>query len=386
MTDKNISLEKFVYMKFLYTCFLAFILPGSMICQIVIDTITSANPGDTIIRYRDLAPEGVEITDGGDDQLWQWTLSDSLVQIASFDTNDRLTDFPFATIKMTENTVQNYYHINQINWGIQGFVAEDPLGLGLSISSFYSPAFAQEYVPVGFQDTVVQLFAVYSGIPLSVIPDSILNTLPVVPDSLRLKVSSVVLDDVDASGILEINNNSVEVLRQRRENRIAIAIEAKVSILPWVDITTLILDLIDSLPGGIDLSDTIVSYRFLAPGYALPVAVLAVNDDNFVGSVLYQADVLSAVKDIVFEASEIQIFPNPTSGEINIVIDNADHIVDRVIVSDIMGRMIQINRVDNYQGRMQLQLGEMSSGLYFLTMIDRGGKLLGTGKVSLIDN
>lgn len=372
-------------MKTLGTLLFALVFPGWLLSQVAIDNITYAYPGDTIVRFVDLAPSGVEITDAGGDQQWEWTLSDTSKQIAVFDTNDRRDEYPFATIKMTENLVENYFTINDINWGLQGFVAGDPVGLGLVVSSFYVPAFSQEYAPVGFQDTVIQVFAVYTGIPLSVIPDTVLEMLPVQPDSLRLKVSSLVLDDIHAWGTLDINGTATEVLRQRRENRIAIAVEAKVSILPWVDVTSLLLDFVDSLPGGISLTDTIVSYRFLAPGYALPVAVLAVDNDTVL-SVVYQADVISALKDVVFTPADINIFPNPSSGEINISLPDSDHRVDRIIVSDMTGRLVQVNQVVSDRELVQIRLDGFSSGMYFLTLIDKEGMLLGTGRVSLIDN
>jgi|GEM_PF-3253777 len=386
MAGKNIPLEKIVNMKTLSALLITFLIPFGLMSQVAIDTITYAYPGDTIVRYADLTPENVEITDAGGDQLWQWMLSDSLVQIASFDTNDRKTDYPFATIKMTENLRESYFFINDINWGLQGFVAEDPVGLGLVVSSFYSPAFSQEYAPVVFEDTVVQVFGVFTGIPLSIIPDSVLETLPVIPDSLRLKVSTLVIDDIDAWGELEINGSSIDVLRQRRENRIAIAVEAKVSILPWVDITDLLLDFVDSLPGGITLTDTFVSYRFLAPGYEMPIADLTVDDDNVVTSVVFQADVLSANREVVFTSSEIKIFPNPTSGEINISLENSEHDIDRIVIMDLAGRLVQVNQIISNQDIFNVRLTDVPDGMYFLTLIDAEGKLLGSSKVSLIDN
>jgi Secretion system C-terminal sorting domain len=385
LSSKNLSLEKITHMKTLSTLFLAIVFPGWLIGQVSIDTITYAYPGDTIVRYVDLAPEGVEITDAGGDQEWHWTLSNSLTRIAVFDTNDRMDEFPFATIKMTEGIVENYFFINDINWALQGFVAEDPVGMGLVVSSFYTPAFSQEYAPIAFEDTIVQVFAVYTGIPLSVIPDTILDGLPVQPDSLRVKVSTIVIDDADAWGALGINETSMLVLRQRRESRIAIAIEAKVSILPWVDVTSLILDFIDSLPGGISLTDTTVLYRFLAPGFALPLAEVTVDNDT-VRSVVFQGDILSALKDIVFAPSEINIFPNPASGEINLSLLDSDRRVDRIIVSDLNGRLVQSDRVFSDQDIIQIRLDGVPGGLYFLTLFDEEGKMLGTGKVSLIDN
>jgi len=385
MAAKKDTFGKNINMKTLSILFFAIVFPGLMISQVIINSITYAFPGDTIVRYLDLAPEGVEITDAGGDQNWEWTLSQGVTQVAAFDSNDRMADFPFATVKMTEAAAENYYAINDINWGLQGFVAEDPVGLGINVASFYSPSFSQEYAPVIFEDTIIQVFAVYTGIPLSVIPDTLLEMLPVVPDSLRLKVSSLVFDDIDAWGTLSINGNSIDVLRQRRENRVAIAVEAKVSILPWVDITDLLLDLVDSIPGGIALSDTVVSYRFLAPGFGLPIADLAVNNDT-VRSVVFQAAMLSALHDVVFTPSEINIFPNPTTGEINISLPDSEHNVERIIISDLSGRLIKVEQVFSGQDQMQIRLDGVTSGLYFLTLVDNSGKVLGTGKVSLIDN
>jgi len=380
-------------MKILNALLIAVVFPALVSSQVIIDSITTVDPGDDILQFLDLAPEGVEITSPGENQTWDWTLSEAVEQIAVFDTNDRMDEFPFATIKMTEGAVESYYFISDTTttWELQGFVAEDPVGLGLNVTSFYTPAFSQEYAPVLYEDSVVQVFAVYTGIPLTVIPDTLLDMLPVRPDSLRLKVSTLVLDDIDAWGNLHIEGTSgevvqsVDVLRQRRETRIAIAIEAKINIFPWVDVTSLLLDLVDSLPGGIALNDTIVAYRFLAPGYALPIAELTVDNDT-VRSVLYQAEIIVALKNVVLEPSDIKIFPNPSSGEINISVSGTDRIVDRVIVHDLTGRLVCALETNGYQELIQIRMNSFPGGMYFLTLIDEEGILIGTGKVCLIDN
>jgi hypothetical protein len=369
-------------MKSIFTLLVAFALPGWLLSQVSIDTITPAFPGDTIVRYVELAPEGVEITAPGGDQSWTWTLSSAVTQVAVFDSNDRQDAFPFATVKLTEGAFVNYVQINDINWGMQGFVADDPLGMGLSVTSIYEPEFSIDYAPFKYEDTIVQVFGIFTGIPLSVIPDSILETLPIQPDSLRVKVSNVVIDAADAWGTLDINGSVKDVLRQRRETRIAIGFEAKISILPWVDITDLIFDAIDSLPGGISLTDTFVQYRFLAPGYGFPIAEVSVDNDTVQG-IVFQAEVIAALKDIVYTPAEINIYPNPTTGDINITLPENDRKVDHVFVVDLTGRMIHSARVSG-QELIQFKLDGVPNGMYFMVLIDDAGAVLGTGKVSLL--
>ena len=369
-------------MRSLLTCILmipVIYLPG----QITIDFITFPPPGDSITRFTDLTPEGVTVTEPGGDQLWQWTLSDQLQFQVRFDTNDRPDLFPFADIKATSGLGSDYYQITSEQWNLLGENGLDPLGFGFDVASFYLPGQRVESAPLAYGDSLEQQFDVYTGIPLSFIPDSLLELLPVVPDSMRARVNTFQRDDVDAWGVLEINGEPLDVLRQRRELRLAIAIEAKISILPWADVTDLLINYFDFLPFEVNLNDTLLSYRYLAPNYGMPVAEVFI-DSNTVASVEYQTEILSSSEDVRPELQRFTVFPNPSSGLVTVDWSEIEAGVGRILIIDMNGRLVSHARTDG-NTNFELNLVDESPGIYAVTLWDSAGRLLGIQKVQIMN-
>jgi hypothetical protein len=81
-----------------------------------------------------------------------------------------------------------------------------------------------------------------------------------------------------------------------------------------------------------------------------------------------------------FRTSDINVFPNPTRGDVNIQFNNSK--VSKITVFDITGRMIQSIEQD-FQGDVQLKLNEQEKGVYTIQLHTENGVV--TKKVLLID-
>lgn len=366
-------------MKFTSTLLCSFICLIAS-AQVTIDFITFPPLGDSIMRFVDPAPQ-IEVTEPGPNQDWVWTLNDQLPLTVAFDSNDREDVFPLARYKVQGPGLASYYTITDEQWNLLGTIGEDPVGFGIDVITQNSPGFRQEYAPIMYADTFIQRVDQFTGIPLSVIPDSLLDLLPLVPDSMRTKVSSVTRDEVDAWGTLSINGNEpIDVLRQRRVQRIEIAIEAKISILPWQDITNLILNYLDFLPEDFELVDTFVNYRYLAPNYGFPMADIAVANDTISG-VTYQQEILSSLDKPKLALYDISVFPNPAYGYVNIELPENESVM-RLMVIDAMGRPVSHVR-GLRPGVERVDVSSLPAGLYLLTIWDEGNILMGTSRLTI---
>ena len=85
-----------------------------------------------------------------------------------------------------------------------GYYGADPIGLGLNLVSKYNPPIVERRAPMQFFD----VNSLNSGLLLpfskDILPDTLLQLLPFIPDSLRIRIAINRLDVVDAWGNLAI--------------------------------------------------------------------------------------------------------------------------------------------------------------------------------------
>lgn len=74
---------------------------------------------------------------------------------------------------------------------------------------------------------------------------------------------------------------------------------------------------------------------------------------------------------------QAHIYPNPTTGLVNIVLENAEYINDyNLIVHNTLGQQVHIQQVE-----MVIDLGHLQTGMYLLTIQDNEGKLISQQKL-----
>lgn len=366
-------------MRYTFKLFLFAVLSGPMTGQVTIDDLMMPMAGDSVELFVDPAPSpDIVITEPGGDEYWLWILGDALSQSVVFDTNDRTDLFPFANMKATTMAFENYYDIRDDAWLLSGQVGQDPFGLGLNVNLFYQPGFREYYAPVAYEDSLSQSFDLFTGIPLSLVPDSILSGLPLIPDSMRARIITQVVDKVDAWGTLNINNGEAEALRVMREQRVAIRVEAKISILPWTDVTDLLVDFLDFLPFDINLNDTLVSYQYLAPGYTLPLAEVTIDSAGVVNSVTYQQPLVSSVREIA-DLAALDVYPNPASDLVTVTLNKE---ATQMRIYDLSGVLVKSFDVMSEQ-KMDISTHDLPPGIFLVTTWNNAGMLTGMEKLSV---
>jgi hypothetical protein len=83
--------------------------------------------------------------------------------------------------------------------------------------------------------------------------------------------------------------------------------------------------------------------------------------------------------------ASIRIYPNPSSDKINIDLPNLDQAVtsdiDAIELYDMVGQKLKTTPTD---GHVSIQVGDLSSGLYLIAILDKGGKRKVVGKIEVV--
>jgi hypothetical protein len=76
--------------------------------------------------------------------------------------------------------------------------------------------------------------------------------------------------------------------------------------------------------------------------------------------------------------NSLQVFPNPTTGNLNVSLDieKSSDLIFKVV--DIQGKVVYNERIENTLiglNQNELQLGNLSNGVYFLQVLTDGAQL-----------
>ena len=79
------------------------------------------------------------------------------------------------------------------------------------------------------------------------------------------------------------------------------------------------------------------------------------------------------------ETRDLEIFPNPTTDEINILLEN----IDKVDVFNVLGERMITKSFDQNTNSTKLSLGAFKKGTYFINIRSKNGKAY-SRKISLV--
>lgn len=295
------------------------------------------------------------------------------------------TSFPTATaVTITPEGGEFYYQMNTNELLELGVFGEDPVVGFLEVDGVYSQPISIRRTPLVYGSTAAQMSGLFFPIPLALVPDSLLNELPIQPDSLRLNISIQRQDEVDAWGTLEVNQVVYDVLRERREEVRRIGVEALLPFVGWQDVTPLIQALLPG--GGIGVADTIVSYNFFNDQEKEPIAVVNMSDDNEPLSIEYIATDVTTSNPL-HRHSELSVTasPNPGIGILEFRFQGAPADRYRIKIRNIVGQSLWEEEVYvDGKGRLSADLTHLNRGTYFYTVYDSNGKPLLTQRVVFI--
>ncbi len=371
---------------FIFTLF-SFHLMG----QITVTSTTFPTVGDTLRTAVDGAPEGILITAPGGNQIWdfsslQGVTAEALVLPASAGANADL--FPNANLLFPVGSDatggETYASTNASLYQLTGYVGPDPANLGINVRVPFSPQIVERRAPMNFFDINNTEYAILVALPTDSLPGEITNDLPIVPDSIRLRVASTRTDVVDGWGTLTIPGGTYEVLREKRTEVRETVVEARVGIGPfatWVDVT-------EFLGGEFLGPDTLTTYVFVSDQEKENIAEVTVTNDEAETpvAVTYKSnDVVTNVRYVNTGRADIFAYPNPAINNVrinflNIAPGNYTFRVFNILGKEVVNKKYQIsgNRT------VGINIDTLQKGTYLYNLTDARGKVLKTKRLMVI--
>ncbi len=107
---------------------------------------------------------------------------------------------------------------------------------------------------------------------------------------------------------------------------------------------------------------------------------VAQSDDSTVGTEIFRFNDSSlTIENVLSPLSDIQLYPNPTSGDINIQFDSKENRDLEIIVTDIQGRVMYTEKRKaqaNTENTINIPCTNFASGTYICNVKDKSGRLL----------
>lgn len=364
-----------------------FLISSSLWGQITVSNAVFPQAGDTLFTRIDVTPMiNFQPKEGMQNWVFNGLSSPALVE-----TIFRDPDFGSSTffnnanmVNILDNGPEYYYRADDTSFVELGYYGVDPFVGFIMVNARYSQPLILRHAPLNFGDVHQQSTDLLIPISSEIIPDTLLSSLPVRPDSLRLRVGIQRNDTVSAFGTLTLNQVNFEVLQEKRIEERSIYFDAKVPFLGWQDITQFIATEFPQFGAG--TMDTITSYYYFSEGVQEPVAVVNVDDRDTPQRVEFKdMQVTSSTRVYNLKDIEITASPNPGIGLIEFRVKNAPLGNYKVKVRNIIGQSLW-EKSFFIQGKEELNvdLTHLKRGTYFYTLIDENGNSLITKRLIII--
>jgi len=354
-------------MKYFYL--LSFLLLASGIKAQTITSLSVPKANSETSYYTALDADYYEISKKGNNQDWDIarisggiTTSTKYEDVALGQYKDL---YPQANLFVSEaGSGEVYYISDDSGLRILGSPMESFLNPGVIEKGNLSVPIFEIKTPMNLGDQLNQTAFININIPISIIPDSILETLPIQPDSLRVMIENNYNYECSGKGTLKLPGRDFTALQQTATVTTVARLEAKVPFFGWQDVSSLV-DF--GLGLGEENTSTIIS--FWSPDHVGYIAQFEKNENTGEinpGKYTTDGTILDAKDGI--KAPEFTIYPNPftTSFSANIegnlpdleiqIIDNNGRVMMKKLF--VSGETINTN--------------ELAAGSYTATITSQG--------------
>lgn len=366
---------------------LIFTCPWAVWSQITITQESWPSIGDTLFTAVDNLPPDFLMDVGEGKQSWDFTSLQAPFAIGSrfrnAGTGEASSSFRTSRIVMDIGTdLEGYYRKKDNQLLLQGFYGADPLGIGIKTMGRYLPALIERRSPMNYldvHDTQSNLLLLFSADDL---PNSLLQKLPITPDSVRIKIEIDRQDVVDSWGTLTIPGGIYDVLREKRIETKHATLEVKLNYVGWQDVTEEVMSNVDFL--GVK---TNVHYYYFSDTVMEPVAIVTVDDNNNVTKVAYKAnETQKNVQSIRNLKPGVYAFPNPAIVNVRFEFSNLPPGKYDLKIHNILGVeewtkeyvITQKNHIE------KVDISSLKKGTYLYTLSDSTGKVITTRRLIVV--
>lgn len=357
-------------------------------------TLTNASfpaVGDTLFTALDNLPSGIDIGSAGGAQSWNFTTLQAPVTLQNIvrpsSEGQASARFPDADAVMGfENIGEGYYKFQEDKIQLIGLAGQDIVNLGLNLNTRLHPALTDRRAPVDFQDTFDEQTNVNYSFAAEDLPSFILDSLPITPDSFRIRLNIHRSDVADAWGAITIPGGIYDVLRIKRVQVQNVRIDAQLSFFGWQDITDIVLQFLD----GFDevFGETLLNqYLFMSNEAKEPIAVVTMNADNTApASVAYKSNFLiNKLEDQGHVTPGVTAYPNPAVINVRFAFTHLSPGPYQLNIYNVLGARVWHQTYDIWGDQSEkVDISRFSKGTYLYQLVDRKNKILTTKRLVVI--
>ena len=371
----------------LLAVFSAFCIHAS--AQITITSATFPAAGDSLRSSIDLNPDvsNSPASPPGGNQTWDFNnlqQDQPSVQVyAAASTGMFDMDFPGSELVSVGDQGETYFNVTNTAFQVMGYSGGDPTGFGLDITARFQPAFDERRSPLNFFDIATQETNLSLPFSTNLLPDSLFTGLPIVPDSIRVRINTQRLEVVDGWGNCKIPGGEYDVLRQKRTEYTTTNLDVYLGFLGWIDIGSL---------GGAGFgdflgTDTTITFRFLSGTEKVEIAVATMSNDlSTVERIRYKDNMVVAAPEVDAPGTAtIQAFPNPAIEWVRFDCANLPSEDYTLKIFNIVGKVVW---KEDYQlsgnKSITLNLSEFRKGTYLYSLTDGKGNNIGTKRLVVL--
>lgn len=334
--------------------------------QITITYNDMPGNGDFFVQaVSDVIDTSLSAGDAGEDIFWDFSQL-TFNQIDSVIFYDPIlspyySDFPEANLCMSSSDI-NYGYIvgNNDEFTIVGIVAVmgDTMKIHTQMRKFLFPLTYQiEFADTNqFLDSTMFFGQEYNGVYV---------------DSINMVVTNESYNLVDGWGILKTPLDSAEVLRIQ-----TLSIEKS-------EIQAHVLDTIYGFPIDYWMPvqstvDTSYEYAWIANGVGYPLMEMTVENDTVVQTKFKYDPLLVGCEKITDIKNNVNIYPNPSNGEINLA---SDIEMSKIMIYSIDGKLITEKQINNNRYKFN---NNLNSGTYIYQVYDSQNQIIKRDKLFII--
>lgn len=363
--------------------------------QITVTNATFPVAGDTLRYAYDESPANINpATPPGGNQAWIFSnlaadLTDEFIYKAASN-GVHAADFPGADLLLDGTTGETYYNVTANKLEVLGYAGGDPTGFGVNVLAKFSPAYIERKSPLNFFDINPVTTNLNLPFATSALPDTLLGNLPIVPDSIRVRIQTDRLEVVDGWGTCQIPGGTYPVLRMKRTEYTTTNLDAYISSpfpLGWIDLSQFLGGGGGGNIGQFLGTDTTVTFRFLSGTEKEEIAVATMSPDlSTVTRLRYKNNLTSAapVIDSPGNAS-VSAFPNPAVDWVRFDCSNLAPDEYTLKIFNIIGKVVW---KETYQlsgtRSIRVELDNFKKGTYLYSLSDKKGNIIGTKRLVVL--
>jgi len=328
-------------MKQIFT-FLLFMSVLSISAQISISKFSLPYLGATLKTYVDVETN-VDVGTTGGPHEWDFTglQKTNYTEVNLEDPTSGSVPVAAATFVIKSNDLlEQYYTINEEGIDEIFIKTVDPVLMTFEISNGYAINPKYRKATILYDATYESGSRLEAALAFDQLPDTLTSGIGIDIDSIRFNTNFDRTDKIDAYGVVKLPDGDWNALRETSTSIRSVTIDILIPILGWIEAPPEILATFLGDFGEFLNPDTTTTINFYSDQSIEVLAAMQMDDDGNVTSSEYKAgpEVTEVFNTDYSENPEVNVYPNPSFGQVTFNFDNCRPGNYTIQVHDILGK------------------------------------------------